>query len=336
MKAAILAAKGKLVVQDVPTPSPGPGQVLVEVICCGICGSDLHLFDMDGVPQGVIMGHEWVASIAELGPGVSGWRVGERVVMGNYSRAGVAMSRQAGTLATDPLAFFAAHPAVRAGGYGQYLVWDADALHAVPDLVSDEAAAMADTFAVALGSVVHAQIGCGNSVLIIGAGPIGLAVLMCLPLQSPGRVCLSEINPARAELAVALGADPVLDPRDARVSETLLSLTGGGPDAIIDCVGSPQTIQQSVDWIRFGGRVVLVGITTQPVEILPLQWIGKGLDFQVYHQGPVAPVMELFNKGKLKPEELITDRVPLQNIQTAFLDLQQPTYQVKTLVYPRW
>lgn len=334
MKAAVLVEKGNLVVQEVPAPVPGQGQVLVKVICCGICGTDLHLFDMESTPHGVVMGHEWVGTVAGLGPDADAWQIGDRVVLGSYGLAGAAMAKMAGTLAADPLAFFSAHPAVRAGGYGQYLVWDADALQRVPDGVSDQDAAMTDTFSVALGSVMDANVKKGDTVLVIGAGPIGLAVLMCLRLQEPGRIFMTEINEIRTKMAQSLGADLVLDPREPQTNEILRSLNGSGPDVIIDCVGSPQTIQQSVDWIRFGGRVVLVGITTRSVVISPLQWIGKGLCYRVYSHGPVGQVLELFHKRNIDPGRLITGRVPLGEIQSAFLELKRPTDQIKTLVYP--
>jgi (R,R)-butanediol dehydrogenase/meso-butanediol dehydrogenase/diacetyl reductase len=163
MKAAVLKGKGKLVVEEVPDLHPGPGQVLIKVICCGICGSDLHLFTDERMPKGIIAGHEWVGEVAELGPEVTKWQAGDRVVMCGYP-AGDDSTRPEilEALLEDPASALGMHPAVRAGGYAEYLLWGENSLARVPEDVSDEDAALTDTLTVGLGAVRSSgiRIGC--------------------------------------------------------------------------------------------------------------------------------------------------------------------------------
>ena len=334
MKAAVVKGRGKFVVEEVPTPVPEPGDVLIKVICCGICGSDLHFFASDRVPAGATPGHEWVGTIAALGAGVSTWKLSQRVVMAGYGRRELGGLDALQTLLTDPEGLFTKHPAVRGGGFGEYLVWDAKALMPVPDNVSDELAALTDTFAVGVGGVECAGIQPGDSVLIMGAGPIGLSALMGAKLHQPGKLLVTEMNEARKKAAMDLGADEIFDPSQGDVRLPIIIGTGGGPAVIIDCVGNAHTIPQSAELVKPGGKIVLVGISTKPVQINPLVWVGKGLRYEVYSHGVGGLCLKLFSEGKLHPESMITDRVPLTGIQKAFEDLVRPTYQIKTLVYP--
>ncbi len=335
MKAAVIAENGKFVVQEAPTPQPGSGQVLIKVICCGICGSDLIIPKLkNGCPVGATPGHEWVGTIIELGTGVTRWKVGDRVVMRGYpggEEPGPEMMQQ---LLQDPTMLVGQHPAFRAGGFAEYLVWPASRLARVPDTVSDEEATMTDPLGVSLHAVRTSGLKLGDSAVIIGAGAIGLCALLGARVAGAGRVFVTELIGARKKTAAELGADEVFDPSEKDVRLPILQATKGGADVVFDCVGSSATIQQSVDMVRTGGKVVLVGLTIRPVQIMPLVWFAKAVHYQVPSGGAGSQALDLLEQGRLNTKPMITHRVPLADIQQAFEGLLKPSDQIKILVYP--
>jgi (R,R)-butanediol dehydrogenase/meso-butanediol dehydrogenase/diacetyl reductase len=335
MKAAVLRTTGKLVVEEVPDLHPGPGQVLIKVICCGICGSDLHFFSDQRTPTGIIPGHEWVGTLAELGPGVAGWRLGDRVVMNGYPAGDDGLRPEVQeTLLRDPVLALGMYQAVRAGGYGEFLLWGANALSRVPENVSDEEAALTDTLNVGFGAVRASGIRIGDSVAVIGAGPIGLSALLAAKLAGAGMVLVTDLIESKRHVAESLGADQVLDAGQGDVRQEILARTGGGAAIVVDCVGSPSTIQQSVDIVRVGGRVIMVGLTTRTAQIKPLVWFAKGVHFQTALSGSVPLILRLLSEKRVDTRLFVTGKVPLTDIQRTFESLLAPNQQIKILVYP--
>ena len=335
MKAAVLKGRRNLVVEDVPDLQPEAGQVLIKVICCGICGSDLHFFDSDRIPAGTIAGHEWVGTISEIGQGVTKWNPGDRVVANGYSvRENVNESEMLDIMLNDPMRVLAMHPAVTAGGFGEYLLWDADRIARVPDNVSDEDAALTDTLNVGFGAVRSSRMRLGDSVSIIGAGPIGLSALLGAKLAGAGTVYVTDLIESRRRIAADLGADEVLDPGQGDVRPQIILGSGGGVDIVIDCVGSQYTIGQSLDLVRVDGTVVLVGLSLKPVEILPLVWFVKNVTYTTRLSGSVPVTLKAMSKKSANTQPFVTNKVPLADIQKAFEGLYTPDKQLKILVYP--
>ena len=174
----------------------------------------------------------------------------------------------------------------------------------------------------------------GASVAVIGAGPIGLCALLGAKIAGAGTVFITDLNESRLKIAKELGADQALNPGAGDVRPQILMETEGGADIVLDCVGSPATIQQSVDLVRVGGTVVLVGLTMKPVEILPLVWFAKGVNFLARHSGSVPVTLKLLSQGRIETGPFVTEKVPLADIQQAFESLLTPTSQLKILVYP--
>jgi threonine dehydrogenase-like Zn-dependent dehydrogenase len=198
MKAAVLQGPSNLVVQDVAVPEAGPREVLIKMGYCGICGSDLHYFESELTPPGSIMGHEWVGSIVELGEGVTKWSVGDRVWPGTLHEPDWEWKPEYGW---DLGARMREASPANLGGYGEYAVYHQDSIVRVPESVSDIEAVMADPAGTALAGVQAARLMIGESVLVIGAGPIGLWVLRVSQLAGARKICLAEVLHGRAEHA---------------------------------------------------------------------------------------------------------------------------------------
>ena len=248
MKAAVYKGKQRFSVDEIPTPEPGPGQVLVKVKYSAICGTDVHAFLYDRARPGTIMGHEYSGTVAELGPGVSTWSVGDRVV----GLGGAFPSGMGPRYVVDPrfnyreMGYEVSH-----NGYAEYVVAEEWQSAAIPDGVSDEAAALAEPCGVAVRAVRNSALRLGDTVVVIGAGPIGMFCVQAARAAGASAVFVSEPAPARAEAALSAGADAVFDPTTEDVVAKVAEATGGlGPHVTFECVGVGKTLDQAMDMVR--------------------------------------------------------------------------------------
>jgi L-iditol 2-dehydrogenase len=276
MKALVLREYMKLVYGEVPRPDLAPDEVLVKVEACGICGSDVHGLDgSTGRRQPpLIMGHEAAGVIAETGPAVAGWAVGERVTFDStiyrlddwYTRRGLYnLSDGRTVLGVSPGEYR------RHGAFAEYVAVPQHVLHRVPAGVSLEQAAMVEPVAVAAHAVSLTPITVGDTAAVIGAGMIGLCLVQVLRAAGCGRIFAVDLEPERLELARKLGADVALDPRKADVVEEVARATEGrGADAAFEAVGITATVKTAIAAVRRGGTVTLVGNLSPAVEV-PLQ-----------------------------------------------------------------
>ena len=336
MKAAVYKGRQRLSVDEVPTPSPGPGQVLVKVKYCAICGTDVHAFLYDAAPPGTVLGHEYCGAVAELGPGVSGWSVGDRVVGGG----GVAPPGKGGGARSGPrfnyrTMGFADKP-LRA--YAEYILMDDWEPIPIPEGVSDEAAALCEPCAIAVHAVRRSDLKLGDSVLILGGGPIGLFCLQTTRAAGARTVFLSEPATARREAAVSLGADAVIDPAQEDAVERAVSLTGGlGPDIVFDCAGARSTLDQAMSMVRRDGQVVLVALAWEETPLVPVDWMAREVGLQTSfgsEPGDWRTVLALMKAGKVDVAPLLSEEsfIPLEGIQQAFESLVKPSTQLQMVV----
>ncbi|MDP3064754.1 MAG: zinc-binding dehydrogenase [Chloroflexota bacterium] len=338
MKAAVYKGKQRLEVEDVPTPRPGPGQVLVKVKYCAICGTDVHLFQYDKVQPGSILGHEWCGVITDLGEGVKRWKVGDRVTGGGGEPPHPAPHR----LVTNPRFTYYTMGAQRStsGAYAEYVVLDAWRPLPIPPGVSDEAAAMTEPCAVAVRAVSLSRLRLGDTVAVLGAGPIGLLCLQVARAQGAGAVYVSEPAPFRAKAALELGADKVIDPTKCDVVAEMVALTGGaGPHIAFECAAAQPTLQQALDMVRAWGQVVLASLAWENVPVRTVDWVGREVELK--GTGGTTPegwaiALELFRQGKVRVGPMVTkdSYVPLERIQEAFVSLMRPSTQLKVLIVP--
>ena len=336
MKAAVLIGQGTFAVEDVPMPSVDPGYVVIRVKYCGICGSDLHAAASGQLPPNTIMGHEFAGEIAHVGQGVEGWKVGDRVTSIPMMPCGQceACQRQAYFECTFLLLASIGLGQIP-GAFAQYVKVHPAMLFSIPPSVGFREAALSEPLAVAVYAVRMAQITADSRVAIIGAGPIGLLALQCAKDAGISAIYVIEAAAARAAVAAELGADRVLDPNQSDVLNEIMQLTGRGADVVLECAGAPSTLQQAVDMVKPNGRVILVGINPEPVEIVPLIWVIKQVSVKAvlgYGTDDFRQAIRLLEQGKIDASQLVTDIIPLDGVQEAFQSLANPEKQIKVLV----
>lgn len=329
MKAAVFKTAGLLQVEEVPDPVAGPGQVVIKVSYCGICGSDLHRYHYGLMAPGVIMGHEFSGVITQVGPGVEGWKVGDRAIRGFRGLLSPRYSARLKGFNWDPHS---------PGAYAEYAAQPADQLFRVPKGLSDEVAAITEPLTVAVHAVRLSAIKLGDAVVVVGAGPIGLFAVQLARRCGPGLLVVSEPVAARRELALRLGADVAIDPREVNPIDEVVRLTGGtGADVVFECAGAKPTLQQSLEMARRRGQVVLVALCMEPCEVSPLDWVGREVQLQCSYAAEGRDweqSLALMGSGAVQGKPLISQIVPLEEIQTAFQALLNPTDELQVLVKP--
>ncbi|MDP1794792.1 MAG: alcohol dehydrogenase catalytic domain-containing protein [Acidimicrobiales bacterium] len=261
MKAAVLGGgPGKLAVEDVPVPDVGDGEVLVAVDLCGICGSDLHMV-LDGWGRkGSWEGHEWVGRVEAVGPAVQRWNVGDVVVGGPMVRCGECEPCSAGR---PSLCAERDTPGVGAehGGFATYKLTRESDLLPMPDGLDARAAALAEPLAVALHGIHQGRVQPGQSVLVMGAGPIGALTIAALRAMGVNDVRCSEPTPVRRELAAAVGATRVVSPDDLivpSIAEPGL-VVNDAVDVVLECSGNGKAMEAGLAQLKRAGILVLVG-----------------------------------------------------------------------------
>ena len=340
MRQAVYAGGKRFEIRDVPVPEPGPGEVLVEVEYCGICGTDVHGFMYDTVPAGTVLGHEFTGRIAAVGEGAGDWRVGDPVVAGG----GTPPPGTPDPIDDEPRFNFRTMgwTAMTAfdGAYAEYTVMEAWRPLRRPEGVSAAAGALAEPLTTAIDAVRPAGIRLGDSVGILGAGPIGLLCLQAARLAGATKVIVSEPAPARAAAARALGADAVIDPVASDVEAEMVALTDGlGPDVVFECAGARDTLHQALCTVRRGGRVALVALSWEPNEVLPVDWISRDIQLVTslqHHPRHWRIGLDLLARGLVRTGPMLAGEsvIALDDIQSAFVGLQSPSDEIKLLVRP--
>jgi L-iditol 2-dehydrogenase len=252
---------GELVIQDVPEPIPKAGEVLVRVGACGICGSELGSFAARSPRRAppLVMGHEFAGTVAALGEGVTGLREGDRVVVNSLVHCGACdLCRRGLTHLCRHRQVFGMH---RPGAFAELVAAPAGIVFPMPEGMTAVQGALVEP----LANGIHVlSLAAGNpmeTVLVIGAGPIGLMCLQAARQRGAQRVAVSEPHPGRRQVALALGAEAAWDPRKAGLAQEIERFTGGqGVDLVIDAVGSAATKRDSVTVARPGGDIVWIGL----------------------------------------------------------------------------
>ena len=338
MRAAVYKGNQRLEVEEIPTPIPGPGEVLLKIKYCAICGTDVHAFLYDIPPSGTVMGHEFCGTIAAVGPGVTRWKEGDRVIGdGGAPPPGVHRAVRVEPRFNYRTMGFAS---MRQRGYAEYTLQEEWAPRSIPDGVSDEAAALCEPCSVAVRAVRRSGLSVGDSVGIIGAGPIGMFCLQVAKAAGAGPVFVSEMAPARIEAAGRLGADEVINAAEEDTVSRMVELTGGhGPDVVLDCAGIGSTLDQALDMVRRGGQVTLVAVPWEPMPLLPVDWMSREVSLVTTWGGDPLDwetALDLIAAGKVTMEPLLskTSFVPMDDIQTAFEALTSPSTQLQMVVKP--
>jgi L-iditol 2-dehydrogenase len=319
VKALLLSQYKHLEIAELPDPAPGRDEVLIRVAACGICGSDVHGYDGSSgrrIPP-IVMGHEAAGTIAAIGGGVRGFTVGERVTFDSTIYCGDCDNCRRGDVnLCDHRQVFGVSCGEfrRAGAFAEYVAVPSRILYRLPEKLSFTEAAMLEAVSVALHGVSLAAVFEGSTTLVLGAGMIGLLTVQALRAAGCSKIFVADLDETRLVLARACGATSVLS-AERDVAEQVMQLTGGvGVDVAIEAVGLNTTVKASVESVRKGGTVVLVG-NISPEVTLPLQ---KVVTRQIRLQGSCASAgeysraIELMASGAIQVKPFITAVAPLE------------------------
>ncbi len=340
MTALRLHAPGDLRLDEVPVPAPGPGEVLVKVHRCGICGTDLHIakgnFPAPNLP--LTLGHEFSGTVAELGPGVSDVATGSPVVVDiNIACGHCYFCTRGQKLFCPTVAQLGVH---RAGGLAQYVTAPASNLHFLPGNLSLDTAAYVEPLACAIHGQDRVGVRSGDTVLVIGGGPMGLAHIALSRMNGASTVIVSEPDAARRALAQRMGADVAIDPMGAPLLDSLADLTDGiGADVVIEAVGSIATYESAVDAVRRGGKILAYGAAPQnagmslrPFDIYAKELTIVGSYAGTYDTWPRA--IALLAGGRFDPSLIVDSVRPLTEAVTALESLAHDRSTIKIHIQP--
>ena len=318
MRALLLSQYKKLEITDLPVPVPGPHELLVKVAACGICGSDVHGYDGSSgrrIPP-IVMGHEAAGVVARVGEGVKNIKEGDRVTFDSTIYCGECAfcNRDEMNLCDNRQVLgVSCGDYRRAGAFAEFVVLPARIAYPLPDNLSFPEAALLEAVAVALHAVSLVPVAQDDTALVVGAGTIGLLVQQALKAAGCSRVFVTDLDETRLALSQKLGATAVL-PSGPELVQKVLQLTGGtGVDVVIEAVGNTPAIRTSIDSVRKGGSIVLVGNITPEVTI----HLQKVVSRQIRLQGSCASAgeypraIELMSQGSINVKPLITAIAPL-------------------------
>ncbi len=355
---AVVRRGGKLVYDEIAEVEPGPGQALVKTLCCGICGSDLHaLHHLDHMVElsrragggamgldaakDVVFGHEFCAEVLDYGPGTPGrFRVGTRVV---------SVPAVVGPAGMEAVGYSNRLP----GGFAERMVLQDLLLLEVPNGLSDPQAAMTEPFAVGAHAVAQSAMDKNAAALVVGCGPVGLAVIAALRAKGLGPIVAADFSPRRRKMAEVMGADIVVDPAEesphgrwsgfgvpATGPERTMAMMSGDPGkraVIFECVGVPGLLQSLIEAAPPAAQILVAGVCMQPDRIEPFLAIVKQLDLKfVYGYTPEEYAATLCDiaEGRIDVRPVITGVVGLGGVAQAFETLADPQTQVKIVVDP--
>lgn len=335
MRAATLQQAGEpLTLAELPDPAPAPGELLLRVEACGICGSDLHLAQTYSLP-GLVLGHEFCGTVAAVGPGVEGWEEGDRVAGLPLATCGRCVACLSGRPRKCPTATMVGIE--RPGAYAEYVALPAASAHRLPSTLEPAHGALVEPLAVALHAIGRAGFEPGEDALVLGGGPVGLAVTLWLRALGAGEVVVSDPVPARRSLAEQLGASVTVDPSTADVAGAFTATAGHLPRLVIECVGVPGLLQHAVDVAAVDARVVVTGVCMAPDPLTPLTAMMKELDLRFayyYTEADFRTTIDHLDRERIDPLPLVTDEIPLEEVPARFEALKHPTDECKVLITP--
>lgn len=296
MRTAVLEGPGKFVIHDVPTPRPQEGEVLIKVASCGICHSEMPLWDGSFGQYPNRIGHEVSGTIVQLGSGVTHFQVGDRV-----------------TIFTDRY------------GYSEYVSVPGDQVIPIGANTSFTAA-LGEPIGCVVNGLRRARIGLGDTVVLVGVGFMGLIMLQLARISGAAQIIAVDTRDSALKRAAGMGAHICLNPTEVDVKQAVMDITGGaGADCVIELTGNQAGLDLSTELVRVRGNLVIFGFHTGERRVNMFLWNWHGLDvINAHERAPSAYVegiragMKLLESGSLDMEPLVTHRYPLEQINEAF------------------
>jgi (R,R)-butanediol dehydrogenase/meso-butanediol dehydrogenase/diacetyl reductase len=340
MRAVAITNHQRLEIVHKPDPTAGPGDVVVAVERCGICGSDIHMLAARMMAPGTVMGHEFAGTVVEVGADVTTIAEGSRVAVLPSARCGQCRLCLEGR---TQLCLDQANTAVglgrNDGAYAEFVRTPARACHVLPPEMSPEQGALVEPYAVALHAVRRSRVISNRDAAavtagVIGAGPIGLMTIAALRAAGVERIAVAERSSTRADVAARMGATAVVDDATRLTSAVTEEL-----DVVFECAGVPQTPDLAMQNVRIGGEVVLVGVTEpgQQLGLTGVLWIVKEIDLHPclgYTDEEFGEAVRAVATGIVDPATIVSDIRPLDRAQASFDELIEPGGPVKILLSP--
>jgi L-iditol 2-dehydrogenase len=326
MKAAVLTELKKIEIRELDVPTPGPDEALVRIRACGLCGSDVHYYEHGKigpyvVTKPIILGHEAAGEVVAVGSEVKNVAPGQRVTIEPGVTCGRCEYCKSGRYNLCPDVRFLATPPYD-GAFCEYIAIRADFLYPIPDSMSFEKAALIEPLSVGLHAVNRGGLKTGETVVIMGMGPIGMMTLLAARAAGAGRIIGVDLEPFRLERALKIGADAVVNLREEDGLEAIRRLTGGRKaDLAIETAGNGRAAQSALQSVRRGGRVVLVGLPQEEATPVNIPYIvDNEIDirgvFRYHNTYPTGVAVMAAESLDLDP--IITDRMALDETPKAF------------------
>jgi (R,R)-butanediol dehydrogenase/meso-butanediol dehydrogenase/diacetyl reductase len=306
LRAAVYHGVRDLRVEEVASPTPGPGEAKIRVKYCGICGSDLHEYLHGLFPQSPF-GHEACGKITEAGREAKGFQAGEEVI------------------------------AVHKGAYAEYLICPQDRMMRKPGAMSWERAAVIEPLAGAAYAIKRGGIRPDDKVLIAGAGPVGLMLVLGLKAIGVEKIYITEITETRRKKAEELGATMVLNPLAEKIPARIKELTAGqGVDVAIEAVGIEASLKDCLASVRYQGTVIVQGIFTDRVPVHMLGFVTRETTMIGTNSIDLPLAMAWIDAQGIKPESIITKVIPLEQISAEGFEVlaRKDKEDIKILVAP--
>lgn len=337
MRVAV-AREQRFTVEERPIPEPGPGEVLLKTRLCGICGSDLHLFkhaaeiaklaEGFGAPaqdlsRGLVLGHEYVGEVVKFGPETQqSLKLGDRVCSVPFLLRNSAPQPIGSNVEID-------------GAYAEYFLGSEALLLKIPDDVPDAAAALVEPLGIGVHAVAKSLLEKGDrACVILGCGPIGLAIAAVLRMKGLATIIASDFSPKRRALAETMGATKSVHPKE---QSPFAGLPAHEPVIVFDCTGVRGVLAQTIAEVPAGSQIVMAGIPQGEESFMPMLAISKELNFQfVLYYAPeeFAEALQAIADGKLDWQPLVTGTVGLDGIAAAFKALEDPETHAKIMIDP--
>jgi threonine dehydrogenase-like Zn-dependent dehydrogenase len=325
MKAAVYYGKGDLRVTQIETPTPGRGEVLVKIEYCGVCGTDHHIFHGDGgaapVPVGTVIGHEFSGTVARVGEGVSSVREGLRVSVDPNEPCGACYYCKNGK--AHFCRAMKGYGTTYNGGFAEYVCVPEKQVYPLPDGLAFQPGSQCETLSCCINGIDLCRLRAGASVLVIGAGPIGLMMLQLAKMTGAGKLFVSEPVAEKRALALKLGADRAIDPLNEDIA-AILRAECENVDCVIEAAGLRATQAQAVALAGNTATVMLFGLAGPDAEISinTFDVFKRELNITSSFINPYtfSRAVTLLAQKRIALDEIITDIVPLDDIARVFTD----------------
>jgi 2-desacetyl-2-hydroxyethyl bacteriochlorophyllide A dehydrogenase len=341
MPAAVYKGPGRVEVDLIAVPVPQPGQVLVEVGHCGVCGSDLHMMIEGWGKPGFVGGHESSGVVAAVGEGVTTWNIGDRVICGPSPRCGTCRrcleKKPSQCENRSRMTGGDGHT----GAFASYVIASAGSLIAMPAGMSERVAALAEPLAVALHGITRSGVAPGDTAMVFGAGPIGALTIAALVARGIGPVTAVEPGERRRQLALDVGAAIALHPNELELFPQWEPdrISDRAVDVVLECSGKKAAMEAGLSQLRRGGRLVFVGAGMEAPSFDPNRVLLNELEICgsfVYDANGFEKAIELLGSGSL-PIDVLVDPVdvPLDRLGVALVGLADGSIPGKVMVVPQ-